>query len=185
MSHALTAQRTREFFDAPDVHRFKAIRELVLSSTNYDPSVSPLLAIEARLATDSPVQLLEECNQLARIYQICPRFHYVEARIRESLGEIQAMESAVHRLRACLRVIVGTGDGRKESPFLVTFITDEDDVVRSFGESVRYQQVLSVNGRKLDVVTAHSGIEFWFDATALIERSVVSRYELTRAHEIV
>ena len=184
MSHALTEKTSREFLAAPTVSRFKAVQTLVFTSNDYDPSATALRAIEARLPMDSPVELIQELNQLPCSYQICPRFHYVKARTRESLGEVHEMQEAISHLRSCLAAIVATGDGSKQSPFEATFITDEDDVVRSFGERVRYQQVLSIEDRSLDVVTAHSGVEFWFDVTRLMERNAALHAELANTHQV-
>jgi hypothetical protein len=102
---------------------------------------------------------------------MCPRFHYVEARIRENLGELASMNESIRRLRACLTAIIETGEGSKDSPFRITFMSDEDDVVRSFGEKVRCQQFVSRGPRQhFDVLTAHSGVEFWFDVSKLLLR---------------
>ena len=184
MSHALTEQTTRKFFNDPTVYRFKAIQTLVLDSVDYDPSAAELLSIEAKLTSESPIRLLDKLDQLPSTYQICPRFHYVEARIRESLGEIHEMQQSVERLRAYLTAIVEAGDGCKDSPFAITFMTDEDDVVRSFGEKVRYQQILSAEDRQFDVVTAHSSVEFWFDVTSLMKRTAELQTQVARVQEI-
>lgn len=170
MSHALTKEASQKFFDDPSVERFKTLQRSVMALEDYDPSAAKLVAIELKLASASPVRLLEKLDEIRDLYQICPRFHYVEARIRESLGEIEELQRAIERLRICLSIISETGDGSKEAPFSVTFFPDEDDVVRSFSEQTRYQQAVVTRLRQFDVLTAHSGIEFWFDVTAMARR---------------
>lgn len=170
MSHALTKQASQKFFDSPSVERFRALQQAAFASDEYDPAAANLLAIERRLRAASPVSLLEELDPLRDSYLICPRFHYVEARIRENLGEVERIQRSVERLRTCLKAISATGDGSKAAPFLVTFVPDQDDVVRSFSEQTRFQQLVAVEDRQFDVLTAHSGIEFWFDVTAMLAR---------------
>lgn len=161
---------TQKFFDSPTIGEFEMLQKKVFASNDYDPNASQLQQTEISLATQSPTRALESLSELSNDYQICPRFHYVEARIRESLGEVVEMRASIERLRACIGAIVESGEGSQESPFKITFLTDADDVVRSFGERKRYQQPVLSGGKQLDVITAHSGVEFWFDVTELAQR---------------
>lgn len=160
----------RKFFDSPTIGEFEKLQQQVLESNDYDPSATQLQQTEISLATQSPTHALQALSELSDDYLICPRFHYVEARIREILGEVAEMRESIERLRACIRAIVETGDGSQESPFKITFLTDADDVVLSMGERKRCQQPVLRNGKQLDVITAHSGVEFWFDVTKLAQR---------------
>ena len=167
MSHALTNKATVDFLQEPTVARFKSLQQQVFASARHDPTASTLRAIESGLANDSPSRLLKSLDKLSSDYAICPRFHYVEARIRESLGELELMQTSIGRLKACLSMIAETGEGTPNSPFAVTFLTDMDDLVRSFGEQVRCQQPETKNAKQFDVLTAHSGEEFWFDVSPM------------------
>lgn len=171
MGHALTKKFSQEFFEAPTAERFLELQQYAIEAADgYDFAASKLLALEAQLNTTSPSTLLEELKSLPEIFQICPRYHYVEARIRESLGEVKQMQDSIGKLRACLRAIVETGEGSQESPFVITFVSDQDDVVRSLGEQVRCTTFLQAKDHSCDVVTAHSGVEFWFDVTPIVAR---------------
>ena len=170
MSHAATDKATLEFLNEPTVARYLALQQRAFSATIYDPRATALVEIEASLRDANPAILLRKVQALPELYQICPRLHYVEGRIRESLGEVERMHGSIGRLKDCLRVIGETGDGTRAAPFAVTFMTDIDDLVRSAGEKIRYQQPVATGDRQLDVVTAHTGVEFWFDVSRMVER---------------
>ena len=72
-------------------------------------------------------------------------------------------------------MISQTGSGTRQSPFSITFFTDQDDVMRSFGEAKRYQQAVTSQDRQLDVITSHEGIEFWFDVTNLAKFATLEK----------
>ena len=74
-------------------------------------------------------------------------------------------------MQLCLRAISETGEGTKDAPYQITYLTDTDDILRAFGESVRCQQLVGSPDGYRDVVTAHSGDEFWFDIESMLERS--------------
>jgi len=180
MSHALNTKASNAFFQRPSVAKFNAIQQLVFASSDYDPAAESVTEIEQQLRHANPGRLLRRLEQLSCEFDICPRMHYVEARLRESLGEVDLMQQSIKRLQICLEMIAETGEGSRDSPFVVTFVTDMDDTVRSFGEKVRYQQpVLSKLGQ-FDVLTSHSGIEFWFDVSELA-RVRNLREEVTKA----
>ena len=167
MSRALSNDTIEKFLSRPNVEQYRKLQQLAFENADHEPMARTLIGVEASLRTANPTVLLQQLEQLPWSYQICPRFHYVEARIRELLGEIESMEAAVSRLKGCLTAICETGEGTQKDPFHVAFLTDIDDVVRSFGEQVRYQQPVVANSRQFDVVTAHSGQEFWFDVTRI------------------
>lgn len=180
MNHALNIKASNAFFQRPSVAKFNAIQQIVFTSTDYDPAAESVIEIEQQLRNTNPGQLLRKLQQLPCEFDICPRMHYVEARLRESLGEVDVMQQAIKRLQICLEMIAESGEGTRDCPFVVTFVTDMDDIVRSFGEKVRYQQPVLSRIGQCDVLTSHSGIEFWFDVSKLARvRSM--REEVTKA----
>lgn len=168
MSHALTD--SQKFFDTPTLEAYRELQRLAFESPAYDPRVQQLLAIESRVANANPATSLKALAQLPSFLHICPRYHYVTARVREVLGETDEMRASIKRLRTCLQSIIESGDGTRQAPFEIAFMTDQDDVIMSFGEQKRYQQSATGDKRQLDVVTAHSGVEFWFDVTEISKK---------------
>jgi len=170
MSHATIDQSIQEFFRSPRVDRYRIAQLAIQNSSDYDPAARQVSGLESRLSV-SRSDLSQDIQQIAPSYQLCPRFHYVQARISEQHGDASQMRTAIQRMQLCLRCIAETGDGTKASPFQITFLTDADDLVRAFGESVRCQQLVASPSGYRDVMTAHSGVEFWFDVESLLEHT--------------
>jgi hypothetical protein len=74
-------------------------------------------------------------------------------------------------VQACLRGLLATGDGTRKSPFLVTYLTDEADVMRALDQTdIRCQQLVETGSKRCDVITCHDGSDIWFDVTRLLAR---------------
>ena len=59
--------------------------------------------------------------------------------------------------------IIETGDGTKESPYLVTRTSDEYDVLAFLQLEFAGQSLLESEGRAFDLVKCNDGTEIWFD----------------------
>lgn len=170
MSRALTKKSHQEFFETRNSKQFAQLQQLAIESDEYDFNVLQLVKLESQLNTCNPSQLLDAFEQLPEHLQVCPRYHYVAARLRESLGETERMQASIENLRACLTAIVEMAEGTQESPFSIAFVTDADDVLRSLGESTRCSAFVQNQNRSFDVMTAHSGHDFWFDVTKIVAK---------------
>lgn len=172
MSNVLSDRLLKSFFCSDNLDSFRQVQHRAFVAADFDPQAIALRRLESQLDMASPTDLLAGLEALPWFFQICPRRHFVEARIRENLGEIEDMQENVARMQHCLRMLMETGDGTREAPYCVTFVVDQRDILRVIGEEVRYQQMVEGGDRRFDVITAHSGEEVWFDATML--RSQIS-----------
>ena len=170
MSHAIE-QSIRCFLKQPAAQRLVELQAEAFDCASYDPSARQLLDLESRLQCDDAAELLSELCQLDSIWELCPRYHFVKARIMETLRRPVEMRVAVKSMQSCLRGLMGTGEGTSHSPYCVTFLPDERDVMRVIGEEIRYRQVVFRSGRYCDVATSHTGHDVWFDVTPLVENS--------------
>ena len=170
MSMAPVDQSIHDFFRSPTVDLYLEAQLAILDSEQYDPAARRVLACESRITTHSLVDS-SELDQLPNVYRLCPRWHYLRARVCENHRDRSGVRMAVQHMQLCLRAISETGDGTSEFPYQITFLTDADDIVRAFGESVRCQQLVGSPDGYRDVLTAHSGDEFWFDVEVLLEKS--------------
>lgn len=192
MSNAFVEQTIHDFFRSPTVDCYLAAKRAACDSREYEPSARDLVALETSVArvkesqsltsrhgssarfsnVAAAQQMIEaDLHDLPSTYRLCPRWHYLAGRVAEWHGDQASVRSSVQKMQLCLRAIAESGDGTKESPYQITFLTDADDLIRAFGESVRHQQLVSSPDGYRDVVTAHSGIEFWFDVEVLLERT--------------
>ena len=175
MSRALTEHGLQSFFVSPTGDEFAQLRNDALQTAGYDFLAASLVALERRLNHEKPSILLKELGDISPSFHICPRYHYVDARIREALGEVTEMELSIDRLRACITAIVETGEGSRVDPFLGLFLTDQDDVLRAIGERSRSSAFVQEKAHAYDVVTAHSGSEYWFDVTDVVDLRLGNR----------
>ena len=170
MSNASVDQAIHDFFRSPSVDYYLTAQLAILESDSYDPAARRVISLESRISSGYHA-VAAELEHYGAEYQICPRWHYLGARIHERNRNRPGVRTSVQRMQLCLRAISETGDGTKDAPYRITFLTDTDDIVRAFGESVRYQQLVGGPDGYRDVVTAHSGDEFWFDVEMLLEHS--------------
>lgn len=170
MSHATIDQAIQDFFRAPSVDRYQIAQTAIVECDDYDPSARDVTMLEARISAGHyPVSA--EIARFPSAFQLCPRFHFIQARLYERIGRASLRRTSVQHMQLCLRAISGTGEGTSASPYRITFLTDADDLVRAIGESVRCQQLISSPDGYRDVLTAHSGEEFWFDVETLLEHT--------------
>lgn len=169
MSYAKIDERAEAFFQDPTADKLLALQPAAFVSAAYDPSANSVLRLEGTLPTHSPSDLLQQLYEHAWIWQLCPRFHYVQARIHELLGEVQLMDDAVLRMQDCLAALLETGEGTSHSPLRITFQTDEADIFRVLGEQIRTRHIVDRRERIFEVVTSHSGQDVWFDVTPMFE----------------
>lgn len=172
MSHPTIASAIDDFFRRPTLDRFLIAQLQVTESATYEPAANSLTNLELQLSRGSDIS--RSLPNLPISFQICPRFHYINARIREQEGDEVEMRRAISRLQSCLKMLASSGEGTADAPFKVTFLTDPDDVIRAFGETTRHQQLLATKNGYCDVITTHAGHDFWFDIEPLLERSSVS-----------
>ena len=68
--------------------------------------------------------------------------------------------------QACLRGILASGDGSRASPYRVTHVADEYDVLEAKGKDFAEQRQISGDDGVFDLITCGDGTQLWFDVTA-------------------
>jgi hypothetical protein len=65
--------------------------------------------------------------------------------------------------------MASTGNGSPDSPYLVTRISDEYDLLRRLNKVCRQQGLREKDGRRFDVLQCPDGSEVWFDVTEMFD----------------
>jgi hypothetical protein len=60
---------------------------------------------------------------------------------------------------------LSTGDGTVDRPYLVTYVSDESDLLMATGRRGRQQRLVEGDVGCYDVVTCDDGQEVWFDVS--------------------
>jgi hypothetical protein len=150
---------------------YDSLRQLVLADEDYDPTSMPVMLLERGLHVDDPLDLLDAVDQMSWIWQLCPRLHFVQARIYEQMDADAPMQASVARMQTCLRMLLKTGDGSEKQPYRLIFRSDARDVLWTRRAEVHRQQLVQQDDRWLDVMTDKSGGDHYFDVTELLMHS--------------
>jgi len=156
------------FVDDPTPERFLAARRAVIDDPGYPPDGLPLVKLERLLDAAQFTRLARETARLLHAWRLSPRMHFLAGVAAAELGRTARASEQRRQLQACLQGLLGTGDGTRERPFLVTHASDEYDVVRALGHQPITQQLVDSGSRRMDVIGCRGGIELWFDVTALL-----------------
>ena len=176
-------ERFVAFVDEPSSERFLFVREQVIGDPLYDPYSDDLRRLELFHEVGEFDVVLEEAAALEPIWRLSPRLHYLVGTAAMELGDIASAELRKHYSRACMNALIETGDGTPDAPFLVTYLSDEYDLLRYMNAHVQGQQVAELDGAHFDILTTDDDI-FWFDVTDLIaaaSRSSLNEVEKRRS----
>ena len=102
------------------------------------------------------------------IWSLSPRFHYLVGISALESGDTASAEREKQLSRACLLGLTTTGEGTEKQPFIVTYLSDEYDLLRWMEVEAHQQQVIDVADRRLDLLRDQLGTEYWFDVTDVI-----------------
>jgi len=155
----------RAFLQQPGRESFLRVRETVIASPAHAPyshHAQEMAVLAKRGDLDGAFKLLSDSfpNLI-----LSPFAHAALSIAHEKKGDEQAsrFERAVCSL--CLEGIMSTGQGTKESPYLVTLIQDEYDVLQYLGRESTMQALVEVGEGQHDVMTLEDGTEVHFDIT--------------------
>lgn len=176
-------ERFAAFVEEPSSERFLFVREQIIGDPLYDPYSDALRRLELFHEDGDFDVVVEEAAALEPLWRLSPRLHYLVGTAALEMGELAKAEVRRHYSRACLDALLELGDGTPEAPFLVTYLSDEYDLLRYFDAQMQHQQVVELDGALFDVLTTDDDV-FWFDATDLVAaagRAPVSEVERRRS----
>jgi len=161
-------ERFERFIEAPDRHRYLLVREQILEHPSYHPYSDDLRLLESAFEQKDYAQVLKIGAEIESVWQLSPRFHYLVGVAALESGHYLKAEEARKLSHACIAGLMETGDGSSRSPFLVTYLIDEYDIVAHQDVEIRQQQFIECDGRRVDVLRDIEGREHWFDVTDLM-----------------
>jgi hypothetical protein len=158
-------QELTNFLQNPNRETFLALRVTLLVHPNYAPHSKDLIEIEAALFAKEP----EKAQSLLRSAQpnllLSPRAHLFAAVLARGRGEQERVEMETFFANACAQGILSTGDGSKQSPYLVLRVEDERDVLKFLEKKLRKQSLLHQDNKHLDLIETEDDLSLWFDIT--------------------
>jgi len=154
------------FLEAPTANHFRRLRDTLLDQSPADGLAAELLELASLAAAQDFAAVLDRTEHMHPGWSLSPRIHFYAALAAERLDR-EAAELERFIFQACLEGILATGDGTAESPYLVTYVSDEYDVLAVLGLLPRSQSLIDRAGTLCDVVKCTDGAEIWFELTGL------------------
>lgn len=173
-------ERFADLVRHPSAEQYLAVRELIVQLDEYCQQGHQLMALGVDFEAERYEDVLQTVEQWRVWASLCPRFHFLRGVAAAELGDFATASQAKTEFQACLRGLIETGDGDQGHPFLVTYVTDAYDILRSLDEVPLGQSVVEVDARQFDLIHVEGDDEpYWFDVSTLLRTSVSSKQ---RAH---
>jgi hypothetical protein len=164
-------RRFTQFVEQPSRENYLAVRDAVLRLTPLPIEASALAELLRLLETGHFQEVLDRIDLLPASKVLSPRIHYLAAEASEALGDWQTGELERFLFVLCLKALLATGDGTPAAPYCVCHASDEHDLLDANGLEPAAQLLIDRDGRLCDVITCTNGRQFWFDVTAVFQRS--------------
>lgn len=150
------------FIEHPTKENFLELRNEVINHEDYNPYSNDWNQLTDLLDAERFEEAIE-FNTVNLL--LSPRAHLYKQYALEKLGNQQhaGIEGMIaHYLMDGIEM---TGNGSIESPYLVTSVTDERDMLMRWDEEFASQALTHSNNQSFDIITTASGKEYYFDIT--------------------
>lgn len=157
-----------EFLKDPTKESFLKSREIVINDPEYNPYSDD---------TGNLLELLNEgkFEEVIRYVNVnillSPGAHIYKYFAYKELGDEKGMRMEMMIAQGIFEGLEKTGDGTRDSPYIVTRISDERDLVRHhFDKQDTGQRLFNDGDRIMDVLTLDDGTEMYFDIKDIYQR---------------
>jgi hypothetical protein len=162
--------RTFETFVAdPSRENYLLAREALLAPSFRSLDAAQLDALVLLADAGDIAGLTSALEALPPIAALVPRVHYYAALAAEARRDEEDLELERMLLVICLRALLMTGDGSRESPYVISASSDEYDLLEALELSPVSQSLVHRRGAACDVIACDDGSEIWFDVSALVQ----------------
>jgi hypothetical protein len=157
------------FAKAPTRDNYLRVYEAMKASPDYDPYSRDLDEIEEVFDKSRFEEADARLKKAMPGHILSPKAHFLAGRIALRLDDKNRAHAEMELWEKCLDGLASTGNGSPESPYLVTRISDEYDLLRRLRKVRRRQGLLGKDNRRFDVLQCTDGSEVWFDVTEMFE----------------
>lgn len=150
-----------EFLTDPTKETFLKCRELVINDPEYDPYSEDIENIQDLLNEGKFEEVIRYVNVNILL---SPRAHIYKYFAYKELGDEKGGNIEVAIAQIIFECLEKTGDGTKDSPYIITRISDERDLIRHHLNKQDVSQNLVKDGDKImDALTLDDGTQLYFD----------------------
>ncbi len=167
-----TYEKIFEFLTDPTKETFLKCRELVISNPEYDPYSQDSENMQNLLNNGK----FEDVIQYVNInILLSPSAHIYKYFAYKELGNEKARNVEMMIVQTLFECLEKTGDGTRKSPYIVTRISDERDLIRHhFNKQEVSQWLIRDEDKIIDVLKLVDGTEVCFDIKTLYQRLAFS-----------
>lgn len=156
-----------EYMRQPTAGGFARLRQLVLADPRYEPYSGADKDLEALVLEGRFAEVRPAFDAMMPGWLLSPKAHTLASFAAMKLGDARGAQMEQFIASRCLQAILQTGDGSDESPYVVTQIADEYDILQDHGRRSVAQSLYTVDDRHLDVHRLDNGVTACFDVTDL------------------
>ncbi|WP_077413911.1 DUF4919 domain-containing protein [Chryseobacterium sp. JV274] len=156
-----TYEKVFEFLTDPTKETFLKCRELVINDPEYDPYSEDIENIQNLLNEGKFEEVIPYVNVNILL---SPRAHIYKCFAYKELGDEKGKNIEMTIAQIIFECLEKTGDGTKDSPYIITRISDERDLIRHHLNKQDVAQNLVKDGDKImDALTLDDGTLLYFD----------------------
>jgi len=150
-----------QFLSDPTKESFLNCRQLVINDPEYDPYSEDTGNVQDLLNEGRFEDVVKYVNVNILL---SPGMHIFKFLAYKELGDEKGMHIEMTIARTIFECIEKTGNGTKDSPYIVTRISDERDLVRyHLNKEDTMQRLVKGEDKIMDVLTLNDGSEIYFD----------------------
>jgi hypothetical protein len=156
------------FLSTPTPESFRALRDVVVNSPNYDGYSQDLRDMERALDEKRFADVKNVFAQAQPNLLLSPSAHLLLSQALKEEGNAKASDLERFICFRCVDGITNTGDGTQARPYLVLRTSDEYDVLNAQGKRFASQHLVHEGGKSYDRMVCADGSEVWFDITDMM-----------------
>jgi hypothetical protein len=166
----LLNDRFHSFIEEPTPDNYLRLRKLVLQDRSYRASATGFDDATLLIAQGRHTEAWTWLKGAVTSWLLSPKVHQLAAEVAHALHDAESERREVLAYYRCIEGILGTGDGSRDRPYLITHAGDEYDLLEYLERKLRGQELVLSAGRSLERLDCQDGTELWFDLTDLHER---------------
>lgn len=157
-----------QFFSRPNKRTYLLARRVIVARSDYRIRESTLHDLQEQLNAGRYSEVLERADELCESLPLNARLYFLAGVAACELGRVPEADRYRERFQACLRGLLGTGDGTLKRPFIVTYLSDERDLLQSLGLRASRQSVVESRSRALDLLECEDGTVIYCEVSDLL-----------------
>ncbi len=167
-----TYEKIFEFLADPTKETFLKCRELVINDPEYDPYSNDTEKMQDLLNKGKFDEVAKYVNVNVLL---SPSAHIYKYYAYKELGNEKARSIEMMIVQTIFECLEKTGDGTRNSPYIITRISDERDLIRHhFNKQDVSQRLIKDEDQIMDVIGLDDGAELYFDIRTLYQRLAFS-----------